>query len=256
MRFTKEGGYVVAFLVGIAPLLAGPPFRTDDPEPVELGHLELYTSWMETRTQPGSFGLLPQVEFNAGILPDTQFHLALAQAYASPNGGPVSRGFGDTEVGIKYRFLHETEVLPQIGIFPLVELPTGSPERGLGAGHTQVYLPLWIQKTWGSWTSYGGYGWWRNPGPGQRNWNYAGGLLQREVSELLTLGAEVYRATAATSRDRDSSGFSVGAILNPSTRHHVLMSAGRSLSGSHETHFYLGYQLTAAAPWLGGQRKF
>lgn len=187
------------------------------------------------------------VEFNAGILPDTQFHIVAPLAYSTPEGGPETRGYGDTEVGIKYRFVHETDSLPQIGIFPLVELPTGNADRGLGAGHTQVYLPLWIQKSFGKWTTYGGYGWWRNPGDGQRNWNYAGWLIQRDVSESLTLGGEIYRNTAATLQDRTSTGYSLGAIVNISSKHHVLMSAGRNISGDRETHFYVGYQFTGTA---------
>jgi hypothetical protein len=156
----------------------------------------------------------------------------------------VTRGYGDTEIGFKVRFLRETDTLPQVGVFPLVEVPTGSVDRGLGAGHTQVYLPLWIQKSWGPWTSYGGYGWWRNPGEGQRNWHYLGWLLQRDLSERLTLGGELFRHSAATLDGQTTDGFNLGAILNLSERDHVLVSAGRNLSGDRETHLYLGYQMT------------
>ena len=241
-----SGRWRSLLLIGLlgASLWAGPPFFTDDPEPVELHHMELYLSWMGTRTPDGASGNLPLVEFNEGILPETQFHLVAPLAYAKPTGSPVTRGYGDTEIGFKVRFLRETDVLPQIGLFPLVEVPTGSAVRGLGAGHTQVYLPLWIQKSWGPWTSYGGYGWWRNPGDGQRNWHYLGWLLQRDLSERLTLGGELFRRSATTLDGRTSDGFNLGAILNLSDRDHLLVSAGRNLSGDRETHLYLGYQMT------------
>ena len=45
---------------------------------------------------------------------------------------------------------------PMIGVFPLVEAPTGDARRGLGAGHTREFLPLWLQKSFGGWTTYGG----------------------------------------------------------------------------------------------------
>ena len=158
-----------------------------------------------------------------------------------------ARGYGDTELGVKYRFIQETDTLPQIGIFPMVELPTGNADRGLGSGHTAVYVPLWLQKSFGKWTTYGGYGWWRNPGEGQRNWSYTGWLLQREVAESLTLGGEVFRTTASTQDGSNAVGWNLGAVINLNEHHHILVSAGRNFSGPSETHAYLGYQFTFTA---------
>ncbi|HJW08093.1 MAG TPA: hypothetical protein VJ483_00565, partial [Holophagaceae bacterium] len=225
-------------------LLAGPPFKTDDPAPVDLGHLEFYLFSAGQRIPGESSGLGPAVEFNYGILPDTQFHLIVPYAYDRPQGAPSQGGLGDTEIGIKFRFLHETDTLPQIGIFPLVEVPTGDADKALGAGHTQVYLPVWIQKSWGPWTTYGGYGWWRNPGEGNRNWSYAGWLLQRDLGERVTLGAEAFHTTAARLDGQASTGFNAGGQVNLSEKHHLLFSAGRNFSGDTQTYFYVGYQLT------------
>jgi hypothetical protein len=225
-------------------LAAGPPFRTDDPEPVELGHLELYLFSLGQRLPGDSSGFGPAVEFNYGILPDTQFHVIVPYAYDRSQGLPSQGGLGDTEVGLKYRFLHESENLPQVGIFPFVEIPTGNADRRLGAGHTQVYLPIWLQKAWGPWTSYGGYGWWRNPGDGNRNWTYTGWLLQRDLGEHLTLGVEAFRTTAMTWSGLAATGFDVGGQVNLTPMHHLLFSAGRNVTGATQTYFYLGYQLT------------
>jgi hypothetical protein len=134
--------------------------------------------------------------------------------------------------------------LPQIGIFPLVEFPTGQAERGLGSGHTQVYLPIWAQKTWGAWTTYGGHGWWRNPGEGNRNWQYTGWLLQRDCGEKLTLGAEAFHTTAMTFGGQAATGFTAGGQVNLSEKHHLLFSAGSTVGGARQSTFYLGYQLT------------
>ena len=227
-----------------APLIAGPPFRTDDPQPVDLGHLELYAFSAGQHVPGNSSGVGPAVEFNYGILVDTQFHLVVPYAYSRSQDAPSQAGFGDTEIGIKFRFIHETDSRPQVGIFPLLEIPTGNAGKGLGSGHSQVFLPIWIQKGWGTWTTYGGYGWWRNPGTGNRNWNYAGWLLQRDFGEQLTLGAEVYHTTAMTTTGQAAAGFNAGGQVNLSERHHLLFSAGRNLSGDRQSIFYLGYQLT------------
>jgi hypothetical protein len=82
------------------------------------------------------------VEFNYGILPDTQFHIVAPMAYDAPEGESSHFGYGDTELGVKYRFVHQTGTLPDIGVFPLVELPTGDRGNGLGNGEAQYFLPV------------------------------------------------------------------------------------------------------------------
>lgn len=223
---------------------AGPPFKTDDPEPVDLGHLEAYLFSVGDRVFGGVSGIGPAVEFNYGILKDTQFHVIVPYAFNRPPDAPAQGGMGDIEVGIKYRFVHETGALPQIGIFPLVEIPTGNAAKGLGGGHPQIYLPVWAQKSWGPWTTYGGYGWWRNPGAGNRNWSYLGWLVQRDLGKRLTLGVEAWRNTAQTAGGRASTGLDAGGQVNLSEKHHILFSVGRSVAGERQAHFYLGYQLT------------
>jgi hypothetical protein len=230
-------------LMGV-PSIAGPPFLTDDPQPVDLGHLELYVFSMGQHVLGSSTGFGPAVEFNYGILPDTQFHIILPYAYNQSQEVPTQGGLGDTEIGIKYRFVHETDSLPQVGIFPFVEVPTGSFDKGLGSGHTRIYLPVWAQKSWGPWTTYGGYGWWRNPGDGNRDWNYAGWLLQRDFGDKLTFGVEAYHNTAMMIGGQAATGFNAGGQVNLSEKHHLLFSLGRNVSGERQSIFYVGYQLT------------
>jgi hypothetical protein len=219
-----------------APVLAGPPFRTDDPEPVEPGHVELYLSGQGSHTEDGKAGALPLVELNYGVFPEIQFHIVTPWAYAQPSGGDTARGLGDTEVGVKLRLVRETDARPQIGVFPMVELPTGDAGRGLGAGIAQVYLPVWLQKSWGRWTAYGGGGWWWNPGEGKRDWIYTGLLLQRHVFARLAVGGEWFWSSASQVGGRASSGYTMGAVLDMSGKHHLLMSWGKN------------YQLTLATP--------
>jgi len=241
---SRQVAYALALALSTAPAIAGPPFRTDDPEPVELHHAELYLAAEGVDAPDGSGGSLPLLEFNYGVLPDTQFHVVVPYGYAGLPGHHAARGLGDTELGFKVRFLKEGRIRPQVGVFPMVELATGDAARGLGAGHVQIYLPIWVQKSWGEWTSYGGVGWWRNPGQGRRNWTYAGWLLQRKVSRRVAIGGEIFASTASQEGGSGSSGYNLGAVLDVTEEHHVLVSAGRNLSGGSETHFYVGYQLT------------
>jgi len=239
-----------------AQVYAGPPFKTDDPEPVDLGNLEAYLFSLGGHAMGDTSGIGPAVEFNYGILRDTQFHIIVPYAFDAPQGAPAESGLGDIEVGVKYRFVHETSARPQIGIFPFVEIPSGDAAKRLGNGHAQVYLPVWAQKSWGPWTTYGGYGWWRNPGAGNRNWSYLGWLVQRDLGKRLTLGVEATYNTASTTGGRASTGFDAGGQVNLTEKHHILFSVGRSVAGQRQSYFYLGYQFTTGTfgnlgDWFG-----
>ena len=119
-------------------------------------------------------GVGPAFEFNYGPTEDIQLHLVAPFGFDNPARESGHFGYSDTELGVKYRFIHEDEKgsRPMIGIFPLVELPTGSERKGLGAGHTRVFLPVWVQKSFGDWTTYGGGGYWLNKhrSTGDRNY--------------------------------------------------------------------------------------
>ena len=210
---------------------AGPPFVTDDPEPVEYQHWEIYLASLPTHDQGGWSGTLPHLEINYGVVPDLQLHLIAPVAFSAPKGGSTHFGYGDTELGVKYRFLKETDCLPQIGIFPLVELPSGDHARGLGSGNTDVFLPIWIQKKFGKWTTYGGGGYWINLGQDNRNWWFAGWLLQRQMTEHLTLGTEIFHDTAQQWNGSSDTIVNGGGIWDLSDRYHILFSAGHTFQG-------------------------
>jgi hypothetical protein len=227
---------------------AGPPFTTDDPEPVEYHHWEVYLASQTAHSPDGIAGTLPQIEVNYGVMPNVQLHLITADTFDSVGGAPRRFGLGDTEVGVKYRFLGETDDRPQIGIFPLAELPTGNSVRGLGSGHTQCFLPVWAQKSFGPWTTYGGGGYWINPGPGNRNYWFAGWLLQRQLTKTFAVGAEIYRQTAQSQNGFARSQVNAGIIWDLNDNEHILASAGPSIQGPHGYQTYLAFQFTFGPP--------
>jgi hypothetical protein len=208
-------------------LWAGPPFETDDPEPTEFRHWEIYLGATALQA-PGDFsGTAPFLAVNYGGFPDTQLSLTQQAAFNFPDGGAPSYGYGDTLVGIKYRFLHENETIPQAAIFPQVNFPTGDPARGLGSGQTQFLLPLWLQKSWGPWTTYGGGGYWINPGKGNQNWAFVGWEIQRDLSPVITLGGEIFFHGANQVGGNDSLGFNLGGYVHFDEVNHIVFSAGR-----------------------------
>jgi hypothetical protein len=228
------------------PLLAraGPPYVTDDPEPVAYRHWEAYVGSEYEHSGDGAAGTLPHVEVNYGAMPNLQLHIVAPVAFDAPSGAERHFGYGDTEVGAKYRFLDEAAGRPQAGIFPLVELPTGSSARGLGGGHTQIFLPLWLQKSAGPWTTYGGGGYWINPGAGNRNWWFAGWLVQRQVRPDFAVGLEIFHETAQTDGGGADTKMNLGLVWDLDETRHVLASAGPTIQGPSGVQAYLAIQFT------------
>lgn len=237
---------VLSLTLGLASAWAGPPFLTDDPEPVEYKHSEFYVASQSANDRDGVSMTAPLFEFNYGILPNTQFHLILPLVYSHPRDGSKEYGLDDMELGVKYRFIQEADWHPQVGTFPIVELPTGDSSRGLGEPRIRVFIPLWLQKSWGPWTTYGGGGYWHNPGTDNKNYWFFGWEVQREISKMLTLGAEVFHSTKKMNDGTDRTGFNIGAIVNLTEEHHILFSAGRDFHGNGDNLFsmYVAYQWT------------
>jgi hypothetical protein len=242
---------VIVLWVGLASSTAsaGPPFRTDDPEPVEYQHYELYTFFTGTRVRGETSGVGPGLEVNYGLIPNGQLHIVAPLSFDSPFDRPNQYGYGDTELGFKYRFIQEGETRPQVGVFPFLELPTGDQSRGLGAGHSRVYLPLWLQKSFGDWTTYGGGGYWINHGAGSNDKDYwfFGWLLQKKVTDRLVIGGELFHQTATTIDGKNSTGFNIGAIYDIDEHNHLLLSAGRGFQHASENNlfsWYVAYLIT------------
>lgn len=240
-------GTAVLLAFTTLPAHAGPPFRTDDPEAVEYKHAEFYVFAQETLTEDGRTGVLPAFEFNYGVFPNVQLHLVTPWAFNKPSGAGTAHGYGDTELGVKWQLNEESETMPMIGIFPLVEAPTGNSDKGLGNGHTQIFLPVWLQKKWGKFQTYGGGGYWINNGPDNRNYWFAGWQVQYEFSEHVTLAAEIFHTTGQVVDQGSSTGFNVGGYYNFDEHNHFLFSAGKGLRNAAQTNrfsAYIGYQYT------------
>ena len=234
---------IIFFLFSETNAIAGPPFDTDDPEPVDYLHWEFYLASIQHFQGSQSDATLPHVEVNFGVLPNVQLHIIAPMGYVhSPDG--TRYGFSDTEIGIKYRFVQETDNTPQIGTFPMVEIPTGDQKKDLGHGEAQVFLPVWLQKSWGDLTTYGGGGFWYNPGADSRNYLFAGWEIQYDFSKVVTLGGELCYHTADAPDAKSETSFNVGGFINFDEHNHLLFSIGRTMAIGGGASGYLGYQVT------------
>jgi Putative MetA-pathway of phenol degradation len=235
---------VVCWSATIAPALAGPPYETDDPEPTAYRHYEIYafSSYDEDAMHSVS-AHLPSLEVNYGVLPNVQFSVTLPFAGARAPGTPFTAGLGDVELGLKVRFVQEAQGRPQVAFYPAVNLPTGNTAAGLGGGLPRIVLPLWMQKTNGAWTYFGGGGVWHNPGLGNRDFTFTGLAATRSVREGLAIGAELYHQSAPTVGGASETAAGIGFVAERGSDHAILGSIGRDLSGSNTFHAYAAYAM-------------
>jgi hypothetical protein len=230
---------VLVILVLTKESYAGPPFNTDDPEPVGFRHWEYYLSAINTYEAGVWSGTSPHVETNYGLVPNVQIHLLLPMNYAYSSKEGSTFGYADTELGAKFRFVSETDSRPQIGTFPIIEVPTMKNSE-FSSGRTKIFIPVWLQKSWNKVTTYGGTGYWFNPGDDNKNWIFAGWEIQYDFSDAVTLGGELFYNSASLVNGRSMSAFNLGGSVNPSEKFHIIFSLGHSITGESTFNSYFG----------------
>ncbi len=64
------------------------------------------------------------------------------------------------------------------------------------------------------------------------------------MNKYLSVGGEIYYQTASTVDLGESKGYTIGAIINLTENHHILLSAGQDLYGPNYFSSYIAYELT------------
>lgn len=235
MVVTPIAGLLLAF-----PAWSGPPYVTDDPEPTDQGKWETYafgsaTSFRHATEGAGGF------DINYGGGRNLQLSAVVTLAYSHDAGAPARIGVADTELGAKYRFLRQRggSWIPDVGIFPKIELPTAG--KSFGAGKVGLVIPLWAQKDFGPWSLFGGGGWALNPGAGNRNYSFGGVAVTRQVMKTLSLGGEIYHQSADAVDGRSSTGLGVGASWQFAPKWSLIGSGGPMISHRATAGEYAAY---------------
>jgi hypothetical protein len=235
--------------------LASPPvraggFQGDNAATTSPDHFEIDIANLYSRMKGETSGALASIEVDYGVAKEVELHLYAPLAFDRKAGmGHTRYGYGDTELGVKYRFLDQDENgwLPAIATFPIIEIPTGNAQSGLGTGHTHGFVPLWFQRDFGRWMAFGGVDYELNPGAGNKN-NWEVSLaLGRTISDSFWLGVEVFHQTSTSDRAKPSTGFNIGGTYDLTTNHHLLLTVGRGIQNpTHTNQFssYLAYELT------------
>jgi hypothetical protein len=222
-------------LILAAPAVAGPPFITDDPEPTDTGHWEIYafsTGQGEGSSMDGDAGL----DLNYGPVRDVQLTATLPLSFEHERGSGWRGGTGDLELAIKYRFLQDEKSGVSAALFPRVFLPTSTLRNG---ERTQLLLPLWVQKDFGSMSLFGGGGYEINPGPGNRDFWQEGAAVTHDFAHGLTGGVEIAHQGPDSGGGTGETDAGAGVIIHLSGIASFLALGGPTWA-NHRTgyHFY------------------
>lgn len=183
MGWLRIGALALVLAVGPNPAWAARPLATEDTGTVEPGKGELELSGDYAKSSGDQSWLLKGV-LTVGLLPWLDTRIESAALGLEPEHQPSRAGIGDSLVGVKYRLLDETKVLPaMLGAFTL-RLPTGDADRGLGREDVDVGLLAALSKAYG---------------PITLTWNGGYTFVTRDRSlDFWTLAGSVeYRATRA-----------------------------------------------------------
>jgi len=81
-----------------------------------------------------------------GITPNLDFHWASGDYLNLTSPETSNHGFGDTWLGLKYRFLSQTKFGPSLGIFYEAKVPSANSKQGLGSGQVDHSVALIASK--------------------------------------------------------------------------------------------------------------
>ena len=243
----QRAACVLLLLSAACPLAvwAGPPYLTDDPDPIDYQTYEIIPAYAVDRSSDGEEIAGPVADFNYGIAPDMHLNVQPGFVHELPGAGPSESGFTDLRLALKWRFHQESEDSPAIAIYPAVVLPTGNAARGLGNGQVSYQFPIWFEKNWGTgWSSYGGVGWTLNRAPGRRDYWYGGWLLQKQLNDTWNLGGEIYSQASDAQGSAGWTAMNLGGGYKLSPQASLIFSFGHSFAGASHALGYIGVDFT------------
>lgn len=239
--------WCAALVACVLPLtaFAGAPYLTDDPEPTNTGHYEIYFFGDGAFARDGHEASTG-IDFNYGAGANLQLTATMSMDRISPRAGTSVFGFGNLELAVKYKFLQQQDAGVDVAFFPSVILPSGS--SAVGERHASLMLPLWLQRTSGNWTMFGGGGYEIHRGGDAKDFCVLGFAVTRQVNERLQVGAELFRQTADTRHGVASTDFNVGVTYDLNQHFHLTASAGTGLQNRDQSDRVVWY---ASLLWTG-----
>lgn len=211
---------LAAWLLWPSTALAQQPFYTDDADVTPRGkvHFDFFDEydWLKPEQAPHQRQNTFNFKMNYGLTNRLELDLDAPLLTIANDVNTTPRhpsGFGDTNMGFKYRFNPQDEesTAPEVAVATYVEVPTGNRSTGLGSGLTDLWIygvfQKWLVKERVVLSVNGGYLFYGNTSTGVVGIQKArghvatmGASVIRKYTDKLSLGAEV-TAAATTNFD-------------------------------------------------------
>ena len=222
----RRAAAALAVLAIPAAALAGPPYLTDDPEPTDTGHWEVYDFVGGAKSADG-LGGEAGFDLNYGAAKDLQLTAVLPIGYSARNYalGDFKAGGGVIELAAKLKLLHQSETgwTPDLAVFPRLFIPT---DAAFGPARVNLFLPVWLGKDFGKWSVFGGGGYDINPGPQGRSFWQGGIAVSRALGERASVGGEIWRQGADAAGGGATTTVNLGATWRFTKHWSLIGSAG------------------------------
>jgi hypothetical protein len=228
---------ILSLLVMARPdAVAGPPYISDDPAPTDEDHFEIYAFTEGEHEESATEGSLG-IDFNYGAGPNLQLSVTVPMGFAFPGR---QFALGSVEVAAKYRFQRNA---PSGGwdaaFFPELSFPSGSSK--VGDSYPSLFLPLWFEHDWESWSTFGGGGCTISQGGDSQNFCQASWALTNQISRRIQIGGEIAIASADTRDGVTEKRVGLGVRYDADDTYHFLAYTGTALGGSRPEWNYSWY---------------
>jgi hypothetical protein len=216
-------GAILAIGLCAASATAGPPYITDDPVPTDTGHWEIY-AFSDNNALHGARDGQAGFDINYGLVKDVQFTTTLGGQYVSGDGRGLR--LADTEIGLKYRFVHAGGL--QIAVFPKLILPTAP-----GSSRFAYELPVWAQQDFGKWSLFGGGGVSLFSGLGARDAWSEDIAVTRQIGHALSFGIEAAHQGTEEAGEHGATTVQVGGSMHVAGLFSLIGAAGPVIEEHH-----------------------
>jgi hypothetical protein len=235
----------LALMVERARAQGGPPLITEDPGTPGDGRWEINLAFTVEKLRTETLFEAPLLDINYGLGERIQLKYEIPWVFRDEDGDGTKSGLGNSEIGVKYRFLDEERHGVSMSIYPQFSFnnPTSSEERGLVDPGTELVLPLQVA---------------RRLGPVELSLELGYSLIERgadewiyglaaawPIAERIELLGEVH-GVARRDFDEGVLVFNLGGVLEVHENVNLLLSAGRSFRESSTTEpgllAYLGFR--------------